>query len=120
MRAKLLDGDPGIPGRRRIERRGTFSHGSLRISSDASVVAIEVTELGGQSERLIDAFAECAEGRCSCPTDEYQKLTSLDVRRGQDEISLRLESKPGTTFDTAEIAHCLEHTLGRSEDPGGG
>ena len=91
-----------------------------RISRDASAVAIELTEVGGQSEQLIDAFAECAEGRCSCPTAEYEKLASLDVRPGEDEIALRLESKPGTTFDTAEIANCLDHTIGKIEHPATG
>ena len=87
-----------------------------RISGDGSALAIELSEVGGQSEQVIDAFSECAEGRCSCPTGEYEKLASLEVRAGEDEISLKLESKPGTTFDAVEIAHCLEHTIGGIDD----
>ena len=41
---------------------------------------------------------------------EYQKLASMDIQQAGDVITLRLEAKPGETFDTSEIAACLDYT----------
>lgn len=60
---------------------------------------------------LLAAFQECQQGRCSCPTMEYQKLASLDIHTSQDGLQLLLEALPGQTFDPAEIEKCLEYTV---------
>ena len=82
---------------------------TYRIDEDGSAVSIEVTEVGGKAVQMLGAFGECQAGNCSCPTDEYQKLGSLDLQQTGDVISLRLEAKPGEKFDTCEIAACLDH-----------
>jgi hypothetical protein len=74
---------------------------------------VEVTEVQGKEEQLLEAFRECQEGRCSCPTQEYTKLESLQVEQGAGTISLRLKAKRGSQFDPAEIERCLGHTEGR-------
>ena len=46
------------------------------------------------SAELLEAFAECHEGGCSCPTDEYLKVATMEVRPTEDRIAIRLEAKP--------------------------
>ena len=87
---------------------------SYTINGDDSSVAIEITEVGGRQAELLEAFGECQEGRCSCPTDEYLKVAAMEVQPADDGIAIRLQAKPGTTLDTAEIAACLDHTVGMS------
>jgi hypothetical protein len=82
-----------------------------RIKEEESAVAIEVTEVGGHQDELLQAFGACQAGQCSCPTDEYQKLASMDVEQDPDAIRIRLQTKPGEKLDAAEIAACLDHTV---------
>jgi hypothetical protein len=77
-------------------------------------VNIEVTEVAGVQDKLLEAFGECQAGRCSCPTDEYQKLASMEVEQETDTIRLRLHAKPGERFDTSEIAACLDYTTAKA------
>jgi len=81
-----------------------------RIHEDKSTVLIEVAEVGEGKEQLLEAFGECQSGQCSCPTNEYDKLESMEVEPGEDLIRMRLEPKPGTKFDTSQIAACLDYT----------
>jgi hypothetical protein len=83
-----------------------------RIRNDRSTVVIELTDVGSQQDALLTAFAECQSGRCTCPTDEYQKVASMQVQPDEDRVTLRLRPKPDTAFDTAQIAACLDHTVG--------
>lgn len=76
-------------------------------------IDIKVAGVKGEKEKLLEAFRECQEGRCSCPTAEYQKLQSLEVEQSGDGIDLRLKSKPGETIDKAEIEKCLGYTAER-------
>ncbi len=76
-------------------------------------IQIDVTELEGKKERLLEAFQECSEGRCTCPTNEYQKLASLEVVDSGDAIQLSLIAKPDEQLDTTEIEKCLEYTKKR-------
>ena len=81
-----------------------------------SAVAIEVNEVTGRRAQLEAAFAACQAGQCSCPTDEYEKLGTMEIKHGEDAIRLRLEPKPGEKFDLSEIAACLDYVTGRATE----
>lgn len=84
-----------------------------RIDEKESTVSIEVAEVGGHQDQLVQAFGECQAGQCSCPTNEYEKLASMEVEQGEDLIRIRLEPKPGEKFNTSEIAACLDYTTAK-------
>ncbi len=86
------------------------------INADGPSVDIELTGVAGRQDQLLEAFGECQEGRCSCPTNEYEKVAAMDMQPGEDRIAIKLQAKPGTTFDTAEIAACLDYTVARAKD----
>ena len=87
-----------------------------KIETVKNGVDIEVTETEGKHEKLLDAFQECQEGRCTCPTQEYSKLKSLEIETDEDTIRLKLKSKPDEKFDQSEIGKCLEYTKGKVMD----
>ena len=87
-----------------------------RIEEDKAAVSIELTDLAGRQGELLEAFSECQEGRCTCPTEEYRKVASMDVQADQDRIAIRLASKPGQRLDSSEIGACLDHTVGKVGD----
>ena len=88
---------------------------SYTINADDASVAIEITGVAGRQAELFEAFGECQEGRCSCPTNEYEKVAAMEVEPTADRIAITLQAKPGTRFDAAEIAACLEYTVGKTE-----
>lgn len=87
-----------------------------KIESADNEVNIEVTETKGKQEKLLQAFQECQEGRCTCPTQEYSKLDSLEIEGDEDTIRLKLKSKSNVKFDESEIGKCLEYTKGKVID----
>lgn len=89
-----------------------------KIESDDNEVKIEVTETRGKQKKLLQAFQKCQQGRCSCPTEEYSKLDTLQIETDEDGIRLTLKSKPHEKFDDAEIGKCLEYTRGKVMDEG--
>lgn len=84
-----------------------------RIKEEASTVSIEIASVDGRQEQLMEAFADCQAGQCTCPTNEYEKLASMEMEQSEDLIRLRLEPKPGEKFDTSEIAACLDYTTAK-------
>ena len=89
-----------------------------RIDDEDASVSIEVTDVAGQEQdaTLLEAFGECQTGQCPCPTDEYQKLASMDVQHTRDAIRIRLEPKAGQVLDTRQIAACLDYTTATAGD----
>ncbi len=85
-----------------------------KINATGATVAIQITGVGERRDELLGAFGECQEGRCACPTDEYEKVAAMEVQPGQDRIDIHLESKPGTSLDASEIEACLEYTVRRA------
>ena len=82
-----------------------------RINQTSQGVAIELTDVGDRQDALLESFGVCAQGRCGCPTDEYQKVETMHVRPGADRIDIELQAKPGERFDASEIAACLDYTV---------
>ena len=81
-----------------------------------STVSIDMTEVTGEQDQLLGAFAACQAGQCSCPTDEYKKLDSMDIQTSGDQIRLRLEPKEGERFNLSEIAACLDYTTAKATE----
>ena len=84
-----------------------------KIKKTDNGIQIDVTELEGKKDELLEAFQECSEGRCTCPTDEYQKVAAMQVTDGDDTIQLSIIAKDDETIDTAEIEKCLDYTKKR-------
>lgn len=84
-----------------------------KVETSENEINIEVTETKGKQEKLLEAFQECQEGRCTCPTQEYSKLDSLEIESDKNSIRLKLKSKPEEKFDESEISKCLEYTRGK-------
>ena len=80
------------------------------IKKDVDGLTIELSEFQGNNEQLMEAFQECQEGRCTCPTNEYSKLESLTIEQADCKINLRLKAKDSQDFDSAEIEKCLNYT----------
>ena len=87
-----------------------------KVESNENEVSIEVSDTKGKHKGLLDAFKDCREGRCSCPTQEYSKLDALEIEHDEDSISLKLRSRPNERFDESEIKKCLEYTRGKAMD----
>ncbi len=85
------------------------------IAKKADGLEVEVSQIEGKEEAVLEAFQECQEGRCSCPTEEYTKLESLEVKEEEGNITLRMRAKSGEELDAAEIERCLEHTDRRTD-----
>jgi len=81
-----------------------------KITDKKDGVEIQVGEIGEGSDELLAAFKECQEGKCSCPSQEYEKVKSLSVEQSKEGITLSVKAKAGQQIDIAEIEKCLEHT----------
>jgi len=90
-----------------------------RINETESGLDISVKEIKDNKEKLLKAFHECQKGRCSCPTEEYKKLESLEIEHSNGNIELHLKSKDGSTINKAEINKCLEYTEKRVNQKSG-
>ena len=64
-----------------------------KITSNKNGIDINITELEGKKEELLEAFQECSEGRCSCPTQEYQKVETMNVIDTEGTIQISIKSK---------------------------
>ena len=89
-----------------------------RIDESKNSIDISVGDVKGDRQKLLEAFRECQEGRCSCPTEEYKKLASLEVEQKAEGIQLRLKSRHGESIDKSEIERCLDYTAERVKKDG--
>jgi len=87
-----------------------------KIDEQKSGIDISVSDAKGEQQELLEAFRECQEGRCSCPTTEYKKLAALEVAQDEAGIQLHLKAREGEVFDSAEIEKCLAYTASRLKD----
>ena len=84
-----------------------------KIDEKENGIGISVTDVKDRKNELLEAFRECQEGRCSCPTEEYKKLDSLEVEQNGEGIQLHLKSRHGEKINKSEIERCLDHTAER-------
>ncbi len=81
-----------------------------KIKTTEKGIEINVKDLEGKKDQLLEAFQECSEGRCTCPTEEYKKVEAMEIKGGKDDIQLSITAKDDQKIDTAEIEKCLDYT----------
>jgi hypothetical protein len=84
-----------------------------KITKKQNGIDIDITEIEGKKNELLQAFQECSEGRCTCPTNEYEKVEKMDIEDANNSIKLSIIVKDGDKIDTKEIEKCLEYTKKR-------
>lgn len=83
------------------------------IEQTAQGLRISASVTPDKQNELLDEFAKCAAGTCSCPNPQYEKLESMDVSTQADGVTVDLKVKPGEVVDVADIEKCLDHTARR-------
>ena len=79
-----------------------------RVKEVSEGLVVEIDDLADQRDTVLETFTACREGRCNCPTDEYQKLASLEIEEDGTRLKLHLQAKAGAKFEMSEVARCLE------------
>lgn len=82
----------------------------FKIDNQGQRVDIKVTDLADKQAELLAAFQQCQAGTCSCPTDEYTKVDSIDIQTNLDDIHLILNLQSGKEVASAKINDCLHYT----------
>jgi len=80
------------------------------VTQSASKLRIRIGDAGEKRAQLMSALQECAEGRCTCPTSQYEKLQEIDIRPTPTGVDVTLTPKPGESIDREAIDKCLEYT----------
>jgi hypothetical protein len=52
-----------------------------------------------KQRELVEEFAKCAAGTCSCPTPQYEKVQSIDVSAQATGVTVNLKVKPGEAIE---------------------
>ena len=88
------------------------------ISEHGTDVEIHVRDTAGRTSQLLTSMQDCQAGQCACPTDQYNRLAAMEVRAGDDDVTVRLQPLPGERLDPEELQTCLDYTLTHTEDGG--
>jgi hypothetical protein len=81
-------------------------------------VTIDLVDTADRASQVLEALQECQEGRCRCPTDQYERLAGMDIARRGGAMRVRLRPRAGERLDMDALRLCLEYTVQRAErDP---
>lgn len=83
-----------------------------KIHKEDDHVIINITQIDDDQDAILQNLHACKEGKCSCPTNEYEKLENLEITIDTDlqEIKVDLKPKKNQAFALNEIEKCLDHT----------
>jgi hypothetical protein len=74
-------------------------------------LVIKISDVDSKQDELLKNFQACQEGSCDCPSDEYVKLESLDIKSDKDEMVLNLKAKKDQKFDKDEVEKCVDYVV---------
>ena len=74
-----------------------------RIIEHDTDIEIHVHETGEHSQQLLASLQHCQEGRCGCPTDQYDRLEDMVVQTDPDKVTIQLHPRAGQRFDPEQV-----------------
>ena len=77
-------------------------------------VTIDLVDTTDRAPQVLEALQECQEGRCRCPTDQYERLAGMDIATRGGAIRVRLRPRGGTSrHRRAELVPRVHRPTGR-------
>ena len=75
-------------------------------------VIINISEIGDDKDLILKSLYDWKDGKCSCPTNEYEKLETLDINSDDNlqEIIVDLGPKKDERIAISDIENCLNYT----------
>ena len=64
----------------------------------------------------MDALLANRGTRCGCPTDQDDRLASVEVGGGDGELTVQLTPRPGEHLDPDALRACMDYTLESAAD----
>ena len=81
-------------------------------------VTTDLVDTAEGAPQVLEALQECQEGRCRCPTDQYERLAGMDIATRGGAMRVRLRPRAGKRLDMDALRLCLDYTGQRAEsDP---
>jgi hypothetical protein len=81
------------------------------ITEHGADVEIRVHQTGERTPKLLASLQDCQQGRCGCPTDQYERLEDMAIHTGAEELTIRLHPRSGQRLDTGELQSCLDYII---------
>lgn len=85
------------------------------ITEDDNDVEIRLQQTGEHTPQLLAALEDCQQGRCGCPTEQYERLEDMSINTSVDELTIRLHPHDGQRLDTGELRACLDYTVTQAQ-----
>jgi hypothetical protein len=70
-----------------------------------------VHQTGEHTRQLLASLQDCQQGRCGCPTEEYERLEGMTIHTDFDELTIRIHPRTGLRLDTGKLQACLDFTI---------
>jgi hypothetical protein len=81
------------------------------IAEHGSDVEIHVCQTGEHAPELLASLDDCQQGRCGCPSDQYDRLEDVTVHATPDELTIQLHPRAGERLDAGQLQTCLDYTI---------
>jgi hypothetical protein len=79
-----------------------------KITEHGAEVEILVQDAVGHAPQVLAAFQQCQQGRCGCPTDQYDRLADMAIEEAEDRVAVRLRPREGQRFDIDQLEACMD------------
>lgn len=79
---------------------------------------IEITQLGSSKSAVASQLNDCATGSCTCSTEEFQKVDSIEVHDTGDGLEVDVRTKTGESIDPSCVQECLGESAATSAENG--
>lgn len=78
----------------------------IKAKQNNSHLVVELKNISDKDD-VIEMLQSCAEGACSCSSDEYTKVETMQILSGPSSIQLNISVKAGEVIDVNCISECL-------------
>lgn len=78
-------------------------------------VEINIKTNDYDKEKLLEYFNNCKDGKCTCPTEEYYKIETMNINENNGYLNISLNPKIDEELNVDELSECVNYTLSNSE-----
>ncbi len=82
----------------------------IKSTKSGTSLVVNIEEVSNKNA-ILQTIQSCAEGDCTCSTDEYKKVESMQIVPGANSIQLKIEVKSGEIIDPNCISECLTSNI---------
>lgn len=78
-------------------------------------IQVRLSDVGNSANSFLKEFHTCRSGECTCNSEHFEDLESMEIQKTGSRLILNLYPKDGSSLQISQLRSLLDHSIQKTK-----